>query len=226
MKVFRCFMLFVVSAVWADTNDSVLPEGVSDDVRSAFQTASKAMADGDEQFAHALYEGVLLSGGVTIFIDTSTVDNLSQEQAIHEALDVWYKELGKDFPVKVGNEIETSQVVVKFVSTLADSADSLGKINLTRNYRWNSKRHEVTYSGQISIVLTLEGRPLTKEQTRDVVMHEIGHMLGLADSEVPGTLMGELIREKPAAGPNTNEIADVVALRILTRTKIREMQRS
>lgn len=225
MMVFRCMMLCLVSAVWADTNDTALPNGVSEDVRHAFESASQAVRNGDPTFAQALMKGVLLSGGVSLRVDASSVRFPYQEQAIADAVDVWGSHLGEDMPVTIGTDPRQCQVVVKFVHELPERSDSLGKISLTRNYRWNSKKCEVTFSGEVYIVNRLEGEWLTQEQVRDVAMHEIGHMLGLGDSEVAGTLMGELIRERPAPGPNEHEVADVVALRRFARQRLTEMRR-
>lgn len=224
MKIKRLSFLFVVSVCWADTGLNTLPRSVSDDVKSSYESAAKAIADRDPHFALALYEGVLLEGGVTICVDVTTVDDFNQEQAVAEALENWHRELADDFPIRLTSDPEFAKVTLRFVNYLPEGDESLGKIHLTRNYKWNSKKHSVTYSGHILIVRSSGGVRLDRDETRDVIMHEFGHMLGLADSEEAGTLMGELIRGKPAPKPSKSEVLDVVNLRRLTRTKIREAQ--
>jgi hypothetical protein len=110
---------------------------------------------------------------------------------------------------------------VKFVDSIPErSTDALGLIKLQKNFRWSSKGHEVKYSGSIQIVRSIGGTRLSYEETRDVAMHELGHLLGLADAPRPGVIMGPLERGKPLSRPTQGEIDDVRALRNLLRNKI------
>lgn len=204
--------------------DAVLPSGIAEDVRSTYAEAARAVSAGDSQLALALYEGVLLEGGVTVAVDKSTLDGPHQEKAVTEALTVWKGVLGDDFPVAFAPEGARPNVTVQFVDSLPEGAESLGKINFGRSYRWNSKKRSVSYSGVIKIVRTVDGTPLKLDEVRDVMMHEIGHLLGLADTENTGTLMGGMLRSSPAQAPSQSEAADVVALRRLTRAKIRAIR--
>jgi len=102
--------------------------------------------------------------------------------------------------------------------------DPLGLIRLKKNFRWNDVRHEVTYKGTIQIVSTPPGGDLSSAETIDVVMHELGHLLGLADVSRAGLLMGPLDRGKPLERPTVREVDAVRELRALLRRRIEEVK--
>ena len=206
--------------------DSV-PEAVSSDVRAALTRADEALADGDLELALALYEGSLYPDGITLAIDRSTMDSDSgwQDKAVYQALATWFKELDGDFPVHFVHEVEDADLVLSFVGEIeVGGSDPLGLIRLRKSYRWNDTRHEVSYKGTIQIVSTPPGGNLSNAETIDVVMHEIGHLLGLADASRAGLLMGPLDRGKPLARPTDREVEAVRELRALLRRRIEEVK--
>lgn len=206
--------------------DSV-PAAVSSDVRAALKKAESAVVAGDFELALALYEGALYPDGVTFAIDRSTLDTDAgwQDKAVYQALATWFSELDGDFPVNFVDDVEDAELVLSFVGEIqVTGTDALGLIRLKKNYRWNETRHEVTYSGTIQIVSTPPGGNLSNAETVDVVMHELGHLLGLADDSRAGSLMGPLDRGKPLKRPTVREVAAVRELRALLRRRIVEVK--
>ena len=206
--------------------DSV-PGELSSDVRAALTRADEAVAEGDFELALALYEGSLYPDGVTFAIDRSTLfsDSGWQEKAVYLALAIWFKELDGDFPVNFVDEVEDADLVLSFVAEIeVGGTDPLGLIRLKKNFRWNDVRHEVTYKGTIQIVSTPPGGDLSSAETVDVVMHELGHLLGLADVSRAGLLMGPLDRGKPLERPTVREVDAVRELRALLRRRIEEVK--
>ena len=218
-------LLFVLSAAVSSAAPDTLPKGVSDDVRKTVQKAERAVEQNDYQLALALYEGALYSSGISIAIDAATIDYFDQQDSVRFAISTWSDELDGDFPVKLVDDPKKADVVLSFVDSLKlRSPDALGLINLRKNYRWNSFVHEVSYSGTIQIVRSAGGKALSQAETIDVVMHELGHLLGLGDTSNVGVLMGPLRRGHPLYRPTRVEVENVETLRALLKARIGEVQ--
>jgi len=70
----------------------------------------------------------------------------------------------------------------------------------------------VTADLQIRL-LTPAKRTMSKEAVRHEIMHEMGHVLGLEDTDDIGNIMGPLDVDHPAAGPKAHEIQAVWDIR-------------
>jgi predicted Zn-dependent protease len=227
MHVVRLFACSLVLSAVALASNGPLPQSASIDTRNAIEKADAAFVDGDRQLALALYKGSLLASEVKIAVDQETLDHDDQYRAVYYALQVWHKELNGDFPVVLVDRVEDADVVVKFVDSIPErGADALGLIQIEKSYRWSKSMHSVKCKGSISIVRSAVGGRLTFGEMRDVVMHEIGHLLGLGDIEKTGVLMGPLERGKPLSRPTTAEVEDVKSLRQTLRSKIRNAEAS
>ena len=227
MSGFRSALsLLAFASVCLAAADSV-PESVSSDVRAALTKAEQAVADGEYELALALYEGSLYPTGITFAIDRSTLyaDVDWQATAVYLALATWFKELDGDFPVYFVDDVDEADLVLSFVDEIdVAGPDPLGLIRLKKSYRWNSLRHEVAFDGTIQIVRSAPGGKLSNAETVDVVMHELGHLLGLADMSRAGCLMGPMNRGKPLERPTVREVDDVRELRALLRQRIEDVK--
>jgi predicted Zn-dependent protease len=211
----------VLSAVALASNGS-LPKTASIDVKNAIEKADQALGEGDKNLALALYKGSLYTSSIRLAVDKSTLDSEDQYSAVVLAVAVWDKELEGDFPVTIVGKTEDADVVVQFVDSIPERGDdALGLIKLEKSYRWSRSSHSFKCKGTISIVRSATGGRLTFAETRDVAMHELGHLLGLADADSTGVLMGPLERGKPLSKPTRTEVEDVKALRHAIREKIR-----
>ena len=227
MSGFRTALSLLAFASVCPASADSLPESVSSEVRSALMKAEKAVAEGDFELALALYEGTLYSKGITFTVDRSTLyaDTGWQATAVKLALATWSKALDGDFPVHFVDDVDEADLVLSFVDEIdVAGPDPLGLIRLKKNYRWNALRHEVTFDGTIQIVRSAPGGRLSKGETVDVVMHEFGHLLGLADVPQAGALMGPLDRGNPLRRPTAREVDDVRELRALIRQRIEDVK--
>jgi hypothetical protein len=71
---------------------------------------------------------------------------------------------------------------------------------------------------------TLKKRPMPFEVIRHEACHELGHVLGLDDTNIVGAVMGPLDLNRPASGPSDAEVEAVrlvrtEATRLLESTK-------
>ena len=210
----------------------VLPSGylsdrVADQFRETLVRADRAHAKGDYHLAMALLEGSLYSTGVRIAIDAHSLDprQMDQEEAVRQAFSKWSESLDGDFPIRLVGDSENYDVVIRFVDSIPEAGShGLGLIKVRKNYRWSSEAHEVSYSGSIQVVRAAAGGPLTPAETLDVVMHELGHLLGLADVSRTSDLMGPMVRGKPVLQPTKPEVDAVKDLRETIRRRIKLVQ--
>lgn len=212
----------------------VLPSGylsdrVADQFRETLVRADRAHAKGDYHLAMALLEGSLYPTGLRIAIDSHSLDprGSDQKEAVRQAFSTWSELLDGDFPIVLVGESENYDVVIRFVDSIPEAgAHGLGLIKVRKNFRWSSEAHEVRYSGSIQVVRSAPGGRLSPAETLDVVMHELGHLLGLADVSRISDLMGPLVRGKPILQPTKPEIDAVKQLRETIRQRIRRVQAS
>jgi hypothetical protein len=222
MHVVRLFACSLTLSAVALASNGPLPQTASVDTRNAVEKADAAVMEGDRQLALALYKGSLFPNEVKLAVDQGSLDHDDQYRAVYFALQTWYRELNGDFPVRLVDRVEEADVVVKFVDSIPERGqDALGLIQIEKSYRWSKSTHNFKCKGSISIVRSAVGGRLTFSETRDVVMHEIGHLLGLGDVEKTGVLMGPLERGKPLSKPTAAEVEDVKSLRETLRSKIR-----
>ncbi len=222
MHVVRLFAVSLTLSAVALASNGPLPLSASTDTRNAIEKADAAFVDGDRQLALALYKGSLFPTELKLAVDQESLDNDDQYRAVYYALQIWDKELNGDLPIELVDRVEDADVVVRFVDSIPERGpDALGLIQLEKSYRWSKSMHTVKCKGSISIVRSAVGGRLTFSEMRDVVMHEIGHLLGLGDIEKTGVLMGPLERGKPLSRPTVAEVEDVKSLRQTLRSKIR-----
>ena len=222
MRIVRLAACSFVLSTLALASDGTLPRSASSDLKGAIEKADAALVTGDRHLALALYEGSLYPTDVKLAFDRDSVETNRQISAVTSALDVWREELDGDFPFSLVNDVKDADVVVRFVDSIPERGeDTLGLIKIEKNYRWSRSFHSFTCKGAILIVRSCDGEWLSQSETRDVVMHEIGHLLGLADSPDVGLLMGPLERGKPLLRPTPGETEDVKALRRTLRGRLR-----
>lgn len=222
MHIVRLLACTLVMSAVALASNGPLPKSASVDVKNAIEKADVALSEGDKNLALALYKGSLYTTDVLLAVDKSSLDSEEQYRAVELAAAVWEKELEGDFPVTIVDRVEDADVVVQFVASIPERGeDALGLIKLEKSYRWSRSSHSFKCKGTISIVRSASGGRLSFSETRDVAMHEMGHLLGLADVETTGVLMGPLERGKPLTKPTKAEVEDVKSLRETIRRKIR-----
>lgn len=205
---------------------AVLPVEVHASFARAIERADLAAGQGDAMQALALVHGVLYPEGVSVRLDRSSLGSVGETgaRAFQRGVWAWEQALGQDNPIRVvaGGE---SEVVVRFVDRLPEGgSDTLGLIELRKEYRWNRARYETVVSGVISLLRSYEGQALGEEELTEVVAHELGHLLGLADVEFTGHLMGPAVLGLAVTGPLPHEIRAVQVLRQAARLRYAELR--
>ena len=208
----------------------LLPQEVHPAFARSISNAESASNSGNNQKALALLKGVVYPDGVTIKIDESTIPDGRRNEAYNAtaaSLKTWQAALNGDSPLQLVGANEKADVVIQFTNAIpAESADSLGLIQLKKEYRWNNSQHELGVNGTIHVMKSFNGKPLKYEEWNEVICHELGHLLGLDDVSENGKLMGPLRFGMPVLTPATNEVDAVKTLRQAARQRIIQIERS
>ena len=193
---------------------NVLPE-----IKKQLAAAHKYLADGSWQYAVAHADLVLISDNVSISINVEKVAP-SQRQtcidALNAACSVWESALGKSLRFHVENDPSKADLKVTFRPNVQMGNEAVaGLTKWTRDIRTSGGQvTDVSFRADVSVrTRGLDSRSLSFESIRQETEHELGHVLGLDDSDRLGDLMGELDAELPVSGPRDYEILAVKSLR-------------
>ena len=209
------FGISSVAALAGSNDPSRVP--LSHEVDETLQQVRQAAQEGDYQLALALVEGTLLSKPLKMSVSSSTPSRM-HTQAAKVAVKTWNRVLKGDFPVQYVEDEDEADLIIEFVPYLDSGFQAtLGHISFNREYRWSKAHREYRAYGKIKVALESQGQKLSHSEIRGVVLHELGHLLGLEDTSDSGVLMGIMMRGEPILEPTQAEINAVVALRARLR---------
>ena len=175
----------------------------------ALRQAQRNMASGKRGRGLAELDGLVMSDGVTVALETSD----AMEPFVARGLDAWNDALNER-PFRMRPAGSPADVTVRFVPSLdAAGGDVQGMVTATRQMSWRRRDHGYRLHGVILVRDNVEGRPLRPEEVVNVVAHEAGHLLGLADVARRDRLMGPLVVGHPRPGPEPEEVEAVQAYR-------------
>lgn len=206
---------------------TALPPEISSAFRESFERAESAANAGEHQKALAFYKGLVYDDGVTVAIDSDTTghERARAITAVNEAARVWHDQLRGDTPIRLVNSPNDADVTIRFVDSLNRvGSHTLGHISLKKQFRWSQSTGVATVQGSIEVVRSHSGSQLSTEETSAVLMHELGHLLGLDDAKSTGRLMGPLMRGAPLAAPIASESSAVRQARSIVRQRIDSVQ--
>ena len=203
-------MLAFLATVAFATNAAVpLETQCADSLRDA----RRNVAAGKRGRGLATLDSLVMRDGVSVSLEAPS----TMEASVASGIEAWNAALGeRAFRLKpAGTEAD---VTVRFVRNLdAMGGDVQGMVDASREIFWSARTHSYRLRGTISIRDNVEGRPLRPEEVTNVVAHETGHLLGLADVPNEDRLMGPMVVGRLKAGPTSREAATVRDYRAMIR---------
>ena len=158
---------------------------------------------------HAL--AVLMGREILVGVDLDAVPRdrrTACRLAVDDALEAWQTAIGGEVKLHRLPEGGRSGIVIRFQPDVREDGEPVaGYVNWKRTIG-----RDVTGVLQIRTV-ALNGETMPGRAMRGIVLHEIGHLLGLDDTDRDGEAMSSLSVSSPASRPSEREAEAVRALR-------------
>lgn len=189
------------------------------EVQKHLDCARDGMANGTPEVAAAHASLVLVGDEIKYSIQFEGVpDRLRArcKQALGGALDKWEQALDDTVTFREISDPANADVVVRFKPAVVMGKEPVaGYANWKRVLKSDGpKVQSVSFKSDLQIrTINLDGQPMPLECVRHEIAHEMGHILGLEDSESPRDLMGPLDVSRPVMGPQSYEVDAVRQLR-------------
>lgn len=165
-------------------------------------------------------EGVLASTDLILLphlhlcID-STMATPSAVAGLNEALVLWRQATDEGIAFSVVEDPKHADVVVRFQSRLGTGdTDYGGFTTWKRSVARDGRKAAWSLCAQMELrTIQPSGEPMSVAQVRHAALHELGHVLGLADSKRVGDVMGPLDLSRPVGRPSLAEVDELKRLR-------------
>jgi hypothetical protein len=176
----------------------------------------ECLAQGQFAEAEAYAQMILLKNQVRVFVDArGAIDQERADRLVERAARVWSEALDGQV-VFVPASARSADVHVRFAPAVwVDAVRVCGSATWRRGIlRWGPSSFSYQVSASIEIATESPfGGDAPEAVMTHALLHEIGHVLGLADSPRVGDVMGPLRLDRPAARPSDSEVLSLLQLR-------------
>lgn len=198
---------------------------LSDEAKACLGRAEQDSSAGRFRASLARLNALLLGATVRVSIDYSTLPSGAKKfsEGVGKGVQMWSQCLS-DSPFVFSND-RSPDVTVRFVDKVPLNGDLQGLLEARQEYEWSNNAQSSKLTATIYIVATTEGRLLNSDQVSQVVAHELGHLLGLRDSDNGHEIMGLFDPRNPCISPSSREVSAVKEFRAHVKNEIERIQR-
>ncbi|HSI72374.1 MAG TPA: matrixin family metalloprotease [Fimbriimonas sp.] len=189
------------------------------EVSNHLSEAQKCFDKGTFDLAAAHADMVLVDENLGVFVKFQSVpENVKSTalKAMGQAFTGWQEALQGSVKFTQVDSEEKADVVIRFKPDVRMGREPVaGFANWKRVIDKDSEGKIVSkFTSDLQIrTMTLSFKPMPMESMRHEMMHEIGHVLGLEDTEGTGDIMGPLDMSRPVAKPREHEAKAVFDIR-------------
>lgn len=148
---------------------------------------------------------VLSPQSITVYVPENVKAN--RVQAFFLALREWERSLNYGVRFTLVDSPSEASVTVKFVDSLKiPGGEAGGYASWKRSVTADRGVYKGAVTAQIQLAAKAGGSELCDKALKHAALHEVGHVLGLDDSDMVGGVMGPLDLYRPVTSPTWNEI--------------------
>ncbi len=175
--------------------------------------ADRCLRSGDLEGVLASTELILLPR-LRVYVDPAT-STCAAGTGLSEAIALWSQATDEEVTFTRVSDPSSADVVVRFQTSLGRNTTDFGGFTTWKRSVLRDGR-KAAWSLHADVALRTvqpNGTPMTAAQVRHAALHELGHVLGLADSNHGGEVMGPLDLSRPVARPAQAEVDELRRLR-------------